>query len=65
MSMRETENEINLLLPGGGEIFNPVYDAPAWTFAPAGTGSGDDADTPDGDEMGDSGIGSADRKGKR
>jgi hypothetical protein len=40
MSMRETESEINLLLPGGGAIFNPLYDAPAWSFgqpaAPAG-----------------------------
>ncbi|GAB3214047.1 DISARM system helicase DrmA [Marinactinospora endophytica] len=66
MSMRETENEINLLLPGGGEIFNPVYDAPVWSFAP---GEGDDGDTPeipDGDEMGDSGFStSAARKGKR
>jgi Helicase conserved C-terminal domain len=60
MSMRETENEINLLLPGGGEIFTPVYGSPEWTFAAGGGGAGGDpdgdgADGDDlpGDEMGD------------
>ncbi len=51
-SMRETENEINLLFPGGGEIFNAQYGAPAWSF----TGDGaepTDEDLPDGDELGD------------
>ncbi|MBX6356444.1 MAG: helicase, partial [Micromonosporaceae bacterium] len=54
MSMRETENEINLVLPGGGEIFAPQYDAPAWSFAAAETGTPDEDDLPDGDELGDS-----------
>lgn len=59
-SMRETENEINLLLPGGGEIFEPVYGSPEWTFtggaaaAPAETGGPDADELPDGDEMGES-----------
>ncbi|WP_144118320.1 DISARM system helicase DrmA [Catellatospora sichuanensis] len=51
-SMRETENEINLLLPGGGEIFNPQYGSPGWSF----TGQADDItddDLPAGDELGD------------
>lgn len=64
MSMRETENEINLLLPGGGEIFNPVYDAPAWSFAAAGNRTNGASDAPEGDEMGDSGFTSAARRGK-
>jgi len=38
MSMRETENEVNLLVPGRG-LFDPVLTAPPWSFAPA------DADT--------------------
>ncbi|MGH4026250.1 MAG: DISARM system helicase DrmA [Pseudonocardiaceae bacterium] len=56
-SMRETENEINLLLPGGGEFFQPLYDVPAWSFTPPPGDSTDDpdgADLADGDEMGDS-----------
>ena len=36
--MRETENEINLLLPGGGEIFHPLYDTPEWSFGAATDG---------------------------
>jgi hypothetical protein len=77
-SMRETENEINLLLPGGGEFFQPIYGAPAWSFTPpssAATGDPDGTD-PDGtdpaegDEMGDSafepaGFESTARKGDR
>jgi hypothetical protein len=51
MSMRETENEINLLVPGGGEIFNPVYGAPPWSFAAPG-GEPDEDDVPPGDELG-------------
>jgi hypothetical protein len=50
-SMRETENEINLLLPGGGEIFTPAYGAPEWTFGPP---SEPDPDEPVGDELGES-----------
>jgi hypothetical protein len=55
-SMRETENEINLLLPGGGEIFHPQLGAPAWTFATAPDDRGGAAaeDLPEGDEMGES-----------
>ncbi|PVD05780.1 DISARM system helicase DrmA [Streptomyces sp. CS207] len=35
MSMRETENEINLLLPGGGNLVDqPTHGGPAWTFLP-------------------------------
>jgi len=55
MSMRETENEINLLLPGGGEIFNPLYDTPDWSFGAATDGGADTAteeELPDGDELG-------------
>ncbi|MET7839193.1 DISARM system helicase DrmA [Streptomyces sp. NPDC005356] len=44
MSMRETENEINLLLPGGGAFLEePSGGGPDWNF---GT-SGSDADTDD------------------
>ena len=39
MSMRETENEINLLLPGGS-LFDPVYGQPAWSFAASDDESG-------------------------
>lgn len=53
LSMRETENEINLVLPGGGEFFQAQYDAPAWSFGPRDSESKDE-DEPEGDEMGDS-----------
>jgi hypothetical protein len=51
-SMRETENEINLLVPASG-LFDAVHGAPDWTFAPA-AGPDDDAADADGggDEMG-------------
>jgi Helicase conserved C-terminal domain len=55
-SMRETENEINLLLSGGGEIFTPVYDPPPWSFVPrddSQDANRGDSDEPDGDELGD------------
>lgn len=55
MSMRETENEINLLLPGGGEFFQPTYDAPPWSFVPPDHDTDPD-DLPEGDEMGDSDL---------
>ncbi|MET8337623.1 DISARM system helicase DrmA [Streptosporangium canum] len=59
-SMRETENEINLLLPGGGDIFAPPYGAPTWAFRPpAGDGAG--VEVPEGDEMG---VSELDGKGK-
>ncbi|ETK36576.1 DISARM system helicase DrmA [Microbispora sp. ATCC PTA-5024] len=57
-SMRETENEINLLLPGNDEIFYGPVGAPEWGFL----GSADDGDDePVGDEMG---VTTLDGKGK-
>ncbi|AXH93557.1 DISARM system helicase DrmA [Micromonospora aurantiaca] len=55
-SMRETENEINLLVPPAGEIFNPMYGAPEWSFGAAGKEAGEptDEELPDGDELGES-----------
>ncbi|MEV7226960.1 DISARM system helicase DrmA [Polymorphospora sp. NPDC051019] len=62
-SMRETENEINLLVPAGAQLFSPLYDAPEWTFGSSGSpdGAGLDGavqdgneDLPDGDELGES-----------
>lgn len=50
MSMRETEEEINLLVPGGGKIYDPVYGAPDWGFH--GSVEPDDDDDPQGDELG-------------
>ncbi|WP_433497299.1 DISARM system helicase DrmA [Sphaerimonospora sp. CA-214678] len=50
-SMRETENEVNLLLPGGGKIFLSPVGEPEWTFQ-AGTDDDPDGDDPVGDEMG-------------
>jgi hypothetical protein len=61
-SMRETENEINLLLPGGGEIFTPLYDATEWSFATPSTTAGDE-DLPEGDEMGESTLPGSTSKG--
>ncbi|MBN1170619.1 MAG: DISARM system helicase DrmA [Micromonosporaceae bacterium] len=71
-SMRETENEINLLLPGSG-LFDTVYDAPDWSFgtpaagtdednAPSGVGDGGGGgdgggDDGGGDDGGDGGDG--------
>jgi hypothetical protein len=52
-SMRETENEINLLLPGGGQIFTPLYGAPPWSMNEPDTDP-DPADVPEGDELGES-----------
>ena len=49
MSMRETENEINLLVPG--DLSTPVFEAPDWTF---GAQASDPDPEPEGDEMGDS-----------
>lgn len=54
MSMRETENEINLLVSGNREFFDPPFNAPPWSFGPPGTASGDEE--PEGDEMGDSAL---------
>jgi hypothetical protein len=66
MSMRETENEVNLLVPGTG-LFAPQLGQPAWSFAPpSGPGTESDAesgagvgadDVPDADELGESSHG--------
>ena len=60
MSMRETENEINLLVPGAG-LFEPVLGQPAWSFGarPDDSGTRPDrhgrpGDIPDADELGES-----------
>jgi hypothetical protein len=54
-SMRETENEINLLVPGSDELFQPPYGAPDWTFAPrSGRDAEDTEDSPGVDEFGES-----------
>ncbi|MGW6614523.1 DISARM system helicase DrmA [Streptomyces erythrochromogenes] len=51
-SMRETENEINLLVPGAG-LYDVVGGAPAWSYAPgAGQSGADGEDSPEGDETG-------------
>ncbi|WP_347813566.1 DISARM system helicase DrmA [Actinomadura sp. 6K520] len=56
MSMRETENEINLLFPGNEGIFHPTYNEPEWSFgAPAEA----DDDAPEGDELGQSTLDNA------
>jgi len=62
-SMRETENEINLLVPPAGEIYNPLYDAPAWSFGAAGADDDEptDEELPDGDELGASTLGEGNR----
>ncbi|GHF76571.1 hypothetical protein FHX82_002584 [Amycolatopsis bartoniae] len=52
LSMRETENEINLLVPAGEELYAATYGAPAWTFAPPEVES-DESDDLTGDELGD------------
>ena len=52
MSLRETENEINLLVPADLKV--PSYGEPEWTFAaPSDDGGGDDDAHPEGDELGD------------
>ncbi len=62
MSMRETENEINLLVSGAG-LLAPVLGQPAWSFA-APAGDDEDADgaddVPDADELGESALDAAD-----
>ena len=52
--MRKTENEINLLVPGGEELYASTYGAPEWTFAPPEDGSAEpDPEALSGDELGD------------
>ncbi|WP_329425040.1 DISARM system helicase DrmA [Streptomyces sp. NBC_01268] len=67
-SMRETENEINLLLPGSG-LFDVVGGAPDWSYSgsggPDGTGY---EESPEGDETGavlDTRSGAAGQHGKK
>ncbi|MFL9683476.1 DISARM system helicase DrmA [Streptomyces sp. KL110A] len=68
MSMRETENEINLLLPGGGAFLEePSGGGPDWTFGVSGADSdttSDTASTVDSDEYGPVTDGTA-RKARR
>ncbi|MER7394878.1 DISARM system helicase DrmA [Streptomyces sp. NPDC000151] len=69
MSMRETENEINLLLPGGGAFFEESSSGggPDWHFGASDSDSGTDPDvaaTVDSDEYGPTSSGTA-RKGQR
>jgi hypothetical protein len=52
-SMRETENEINLLVPAGDELFAASYGAPSWSFGGRHRAPNED-DLPDGDELGES-----------
>ncbi|GAA1190106.1 DISARM system helicase DrmA [Prauserella alba] len=54
-SMRETENEINLLVPGGDELYTPTYNAPEWSFGPPDTSTSAETNLEDasGDELGD------------
>ena len=57
MSMRETENEVNLLVPGRG-LFDPVLTAPPWSFAPSDSDANVDGDagaeeSVDADELGE------------
>ena len=51
-SMRETENEINLLVPGVTELFQPLYGAPPWSYGAAD----DDGERADGAERTDDGA---------
>ena len=52
MSMRETENEINLLVPA--DLRTPDFNEPPWDFGAAAATAGEADDEPDGDELGDS-----------
>ncbi|MND04692.1 hypothetical protein D3C83_250740 [compost metagenome] len=49
--MRETENEINLLFPGGDQIFAPPHHEPEWSFGPP---ADPEEEEPAGDELGQS-----------
>ena len=55
MSMRETENDINLLVPGAS-LFQPVLGQPPWSFGapPDEAAAGDGEDIPEADELGES-----------
>ncbi len=65
MSMRETENEINLLVAGAG-LFEPVLGQPTWSFGarpddPDGQTADESEDIPDADELGESAFDSTGR----
>lgn len=68
MSMRETENEINLLLPGGGAFLEEASgNGPDWNFGAGDPEAGSDADmtaTVDSDEYGPTSADAA-RKAQR
>ncbi|MDT0548238.1 DISARM system helicase DrmA [Streptomyces lonegramiae] len=66
MSMRETENELNLLLSGGGNFVDQAtYSGPEWRFTPIDDESDAAAAAPvDADEYGDAARG-ADGRGRR
>ncbi|MCQ8831717.1 DISARM system helicase DrmA [Streptomyces malaysiensis] len=63
MSMRETENELNLLLSGGGNFVDQAtYSGPEWRFTPVDDESDAAAAAPvDADEYGDAAPGAAGR----
>lgn len=66
MSMRETENELNLLLAYSGNFVDQAtHSGPDWRFTPAGDeDAGDTAAPVDADEYGDAASGAA-GKGRR
>jgi hypothetical protein len=45
-SMRETEHDLNLLLPAAPAIFDPVYDTPEWRWAVASAADNETNETP-------------------
>jgi hypothetical protein len=53
MSMRETENDVNLLVSGSG-LFEPALGQPAWSFGSVGQAPDEPEDVPDADELGES-----------
>ncbi|MFE6103966.1 DISARM system helicase DrmA [Streptomyces laurentii] len=69
MSMRETENEINLLLPAAGNLVDqPTYGGPEWTFQPGdggGTDGGGAGEPVDADEFGQAAGAAAKGRGRR
>jgi hypothetical protein len=63
--MRETENELNLLLPGGGNFVDQgTHSGPDWRFAPADDSTNVAAAPVDADEYGGAAGGAA-GKGRR
>ncbi|GAA2109470.1 DISARM system helicase DrmA [Streptomyces synnematoformans] len=67
MSMRETENEINLLFAGAGSLVDqPSGSGPAWVFGPvpgdADTGAGSADAAVDSDELGPAPVAGKERR---